>query len=109
MGFDPDEKPPTGALIQGMLFMLIGNFFLVYVLAHNMGAYDPVSWGQEATGASAISVAGMASFFTWLGFFLPVDMGIVTWEKKSWKLFGINTSYHLLNLLLVAAVIAYMG
>lgn len=45
-----------------------------------------------------------ATLFTWLGFYLPVDLGAVAWEKKSWKLFGINTGYHF-TMLLVAAVI----
>jgi len=49
-----------------------------------------------------------AAIFTWLGFYLPVDIGAVTWEKKSWKLFWINTGYHLAMLLVVATVLTYM-
>ena len=56
---------------------------------------------------SAAANAGMAAVFTWLGFFLPVDLGTVAWEKKSWKLFGINTGYHFVSLLVVARILAH--
>ncbi|MGE0772508.1 MAG: DUF1761 domain-containing protein [Cyclobacteriaceae bacterium] len=48
-----------------------------------------------------------SAVFTWLGFYLPVDIGAVTWEQKSWKLFFINTGYHL-AMLFVAAIILVM-
>jgi hypothetical protein len=41
-------------------------------------------------------MAVVAAFFTWLGFFFPVDLGSVAWERKSWKLLFINTRYHFL-------------
>lgn len=109
MGFDLSVKPKSGVMIRGMLLMVLGNLFLAYVLAHNMAAYNPVSWGQEAMEASPVSIAFMASFFTWLGFFLPVDLNTVAWEMKSWKLFTINTSYHFVSLFLTAVIIASMG
>jgi len=49
-----------------------------------------------------------ASLFTWLGFYLPVDLNAVAWEKKSWKLFAINTSYHLLMLVIAATILTLM-
>lgn len=108
MGFDPDGKAPAGAMAKGLIFMVIGNFFLAWVLAHNMAAWNPLSWGQSPSQMSAAANAGMSAFFTWLGFFLPVDLGTVTWEQKSWKVFGINTSYHFLSLLIVAMILAHM-
>jgi hypothetical protein len=50
----------------------------------------------------------MAAIFTWLGFFVPVDINTVAWEMKSWKLFFINTGYHLLSLIVVAMILAHM-
>lgn len=115
MGFDINEKPAAGIMIRGMVFMLIGNFFLAYVLSHNMAAWNPATWGWVATegvesmpAMSAAGNAAMAAIFTWLGFFLPIDLNAVAWEKKSWKLFAINTSYHFLSLLLVAMILAHM-
>lgn len=107
-GIDFDKKPSKSAMIGGMVSMVIGQFFLAWVLANNMAAYNPVTWGLPPNEIPAISVAGMAAFFTWLGFFLPVDIGKVTWEQKSWKLFWINTGYHFVTLVIAATFIALL-
>ena len=107
MGFDPDQKPAGAEMAKGMSFMIVGNFLLAWVLAHDMAVWDPETWGRGPSEMSAAVNAGMAAVFTWLGFFLPVDLGTVAWEKKSWKLFGINTGYHFVSLLVVARILAH--
>ena len=107
MGMDPEAKPASGEMMKGMAFMVIGNFFLAYVLATDMGAWD-IAMAASGEAGSAMMNAGMASFFIWLGFFMPVDLNAVAWEKKSWKLFGINTGYHFASLLTAAMIIAHM-
>ena len=108
MGFNMDQKPPSSALIKGMVFMVIGNFLMAYVFAHNIAAWNPLSWGQPASTMSPGQNAFMAAFFTWLGFYFPGELGRVAWEMKSWKLLFINTGYHFLSLLLVAMILCYM-
>ena len=108
MGMDPDIKPEMSAMLPGMIVMLVGNFLLAWVLSHNMAVWDPETWGQGPSEMSAAANAGMAALFTWLGFYFPVDIGTVFWEKKSWKLFGINTGYHFVMLLVAAMIIAHM-
>lgn len=102
------QKPPAGALIKGMLMNLIGNFFLAFVLYHNIAVWNPVTWAQPSDGGAAWAYALTASGFTWLGFYLPVDLNTVAWEGKSWKFFFINTTYHLLSLILVAMIVTHM-
>jgi hypothetical protein len=109
MGYDPNEKPKSSEMIKGMVFNLIGNFFLVYVFSHNIAAWDPRSWGLPASEASAASTAMMAAVFTWLGFYFPVDLGSIVWDRRSWTLFFINTAYHLVSLLVVAFILVYMS
>src|ERR1044071_9095683 len=75
MGFDMTKKPPASALIKGMVFMVIGNFFMAWVFAHNMAVWNPVTWGQAPTLMSPAQSAMMGAIFTWLGFFFPVDLG----------------------------------
>jgi hypothetical protein len=58
---------------------------------------------------SAVANAMMAAVFTWLGFFIPVDLSAVAWERKSWTLFFINTGYHLLSLVIMAVILTYMA
>lgn len=109
MGFDTTQKPPVSAMIKGMVFMVIGNFLMAWVFAHNIAVWNPVTWGLPAsTEMTPAHHAIMASVFTWLGFYFPTDLGTVAWENKSWKLFFINTGYHFVSLLVVAIILTHM-
>ncbi|MDI1353821.1 MAG: DUF1761 domain-containing protein [bacterium] len=108
LGLNMDQKPPKGAMAKGMIAMLIGNFLMAWVLAHNMGAWAIASVGTPMADTPPAVNAFMAAMFTWMGFFLPVDIGTVTWEMKSWKLFWINTGYHFASLLLVSMILVHM-
>ncbi|WP_317896918.1 DUF1761 domain-containing protein [Aurantibacillus circumpalustris] len=109
MGFNMEEKPDPSIMIKGMVFMVIGNFLMAYVFAHNMAVWNPVTWGLEPSTASPSAVATMAAIFTWLGFYFPNDLGSTVWEKKSWKLFWINTGYHFFCLFVAAMILANMA
>jgi hypothetical protein len=103
MGFDTSVKATGGQMAKGMILGVIGNFFLAYVFAHNIAAWGYVPGIESMTiGMKLVN----SVVFTWLGFFLPVDLNKIAWEKKSWKLFAIDTAYHLV-ILLVAALIIY--
>ena len=105
MGFDISVKPSGADMAKGMIFMVIGNFFLAYVFAHNIAAWNYVPGIKEMPKMSNVM---SSTIFTWLGFYLPVDIGVVAWEKKSWKLFGINTAYHFVMLLIASLILTYM-
>jgi hypothetical protein len=105
MGFDTSIKPPGSELAKGMIFMVIGNFLMAYVFAHNMAAWTFVPGMKEFPPIATIL---NSTIFTWLGFYVPVDIGAVTWEKKSWKLFFINTGYHFMMLLVAATILTLM-
>jgi hypothetical protein len=108
MKMDLNQKPPKSVMYRGMLIMVIGSFLMTYVFAHNVAAWNPLTWNQPASSMSAMQNAWMAAFFTWLGFFLPQDLGRIAWEGSSWKLFFINTGHHLLSLLIVAIILCTM-
>ena len=108
MGFDMTQKPPAGAMVKGMILMVIGNFLMAYVFAHNIAVWNPLTWGQPASEMSPMATVFSAAIFTWLGFFVPQDLSRVGWEMKSWKLFFINTGYHLVSLIVVAAILIMM-
>lgn len=105
MGFDTSMKAKSSEMARGLIFMVIGNFFLAYVLAHNIAAWSYVPGTAEMSPASKVM---NSTVFTWLGFFLPVDLSTVAWEKRSWKLFGINTSYHFMMLLIASLILTLM-
>lgn len=105
MGFDTNVKPSGGEMAKGMIIMVIGNFSLAYVFAHNIAAWSFVPGSSEMSPMANVM---SSTFFTWLGFYLPVDIGTVTWERKSWKLFGINTGYHFMMLLVSSLILTLM-
>ncbi len=106
LGFDMSVKPPANVMVRGMIFMVIGNFLLAYVFAHNIAAWSYVP-GMDSM-SPVIKILN-AACFTWLGFFLPGDLSRVAWERGSWKLFWINTGYHFFMLLIAATILTYMS
>jgi len=105
LGINPTGPPPAGALAKGMIMGLIGSFLMAYVLAHNTMAWSFVPGINEMPAIANILSAGI---FTWLGFYLPVDLNRVAWESTSWKLFAINTVYHLGTTLIAATILTLM-
>ncbi len=79
MGYDPNEKPDKSVMFKGMAFMLIGNFLFAYVLSHIIVAWMFVP-GIKDMGP--LSSALMTAIFTWLGFYLPGQLGATIWEKN---------------------------
>ena len=106
MGMNMDQKPDSKVMMRGMILMLIGTFLLVYVLAHSVQVWRPSVWNAGTDGSDAM-YGFMCGFFTWIGFFVPQNLSVVAWDNKSWKLFGINTSYHFLSLQILAMILAY--
>ena len=102
MGMDINQKPETGVMARGMIFMVIGNFLMAYVLAHNIFAWSLVPGMEEN---SSVMTAIMTALFTWLGFYVPTHLGATVWENKSWKLTAINLSYHFVTLFVAAIII----
>jgi hypothetical protein len=56
---------------------------------------------------SALSLALYTAGFTWLGFFLPLQMNRVAWEMKKWGLVAINAGFDLTRLLVYSFILAY--
>ena len=104
MGYDPNMRPGKKAILKGMALMIIGNFLFAWVLAFYLAGWQYIPGAGEMNPFimginSAISV--------WVGFFVPVHLSRVVWEKHSWKLFFINSGYHLVATIFVAVVLSY--
>jgi hypothetical protein len=73
---------------------LLGTALTTFVMAYVLYIYKPYcTFG--------------AAFFIWLGFYLPLLFGSVTWEGRPWKLFALNAAYYFFNLQLIAAILAF--
>ena len=104
MGYDPNMRPDKKAMMKGMVLMVIGNFLFAWVLAFYLAGWQYIPGAPKMTPFvmginSAISI--------WVGFFVPVHLSRVVWEKHSWKLFFINSGYHLVATIIVALILSY--
>ncbi len=108
MGFDPNEKPATLALLKSLALTVVAVFLIALVLHNNMAVWTPSVWGKTGADLPKYAQALQAGFFTWMGFFLSNLLQGVAWEKRSWKLFAIDAGYYLTLLLTIAFVLIYM-
>lgn len=106
LGIPMDMKPEAKKMALSMVIMVIGTFLTMYVLMHVMLAFTEGTW-IEGGDALTYGMAAMGAFFTWLGFYAPVQVGVVAWEGKSWGLFFVNTLYSLVNLMIAGMVFAW--
>jgi hypothetical protein len=104
MGYDPNMRPGRKAMMKGMALMVIGSFLFAWVLAFYLAGW------QYIPGANKMNpfVIGINSAISvWVGFFVPVHLSRVVWEKHSWKLFFINSGYHLAATVIVVLILSY--
>lgn len=102
MGMDMNERP---SMVVPLILQAVGTLLLAYMFWHVMHAFTVGHTGSELTRMDIDWASGlMGAVFTWLGFFVPVQLGRVAWEKASWTLFGINAAGHLVGLVVMAVV-----
>ncbi|HOO10546.1 MAG TPA: DUF1761 domain-containing protein, partial [Cyclobacteriaceae bacterium] len=93
MGFDTTVKPSGGEMAKGMVFMVVGNFLMAYVFAHNMVAWSFVPGMDQMPKVGSVM---NSAIFTWLGFYLPMlvqfsnAMASVDVNNKSETLAGVG-------------------
>jgi len=104
MGYDPNMRPDKKAMMKGMALMVIGSFLFVWVLAFYLAGWQYIPRANEM---SPFMTAINSAISVWIGFFVPVHLTRVVWEKHSWKLFFINSSYHLVATAIVAVILSY--
>ena len=113
MGMSADTKPAPGTLAKGLVLSALGAFLLMFVFAHNSMVYED-AFRNAGTGGDAaydLTVADglFAGLFTWLGFFVPVQLSAVAWEGKPWSVFLVNAGYYLVTLLVAGVLITSVG
>jgi hypothetical protein len=107
MGIKMDQKPAKGVMARAFTLQIIGTFLMIYVLAHSVQVWRPSVWNAGQDTAPDYMFGLMCAFFTWIGFFVPMQFSKLSWEMKPWKLFFLNTSYDFLNLLIISEILAY--
>lgn len=92
---DPKMKSKMMTSMGGMLVVSAITAYVLSVLIGMMPAKDLMS-------------GVMAGFWSWLGFVMPVQIGVVLWEGKKTELFLLNTFHSLFSLAAMGAIIAMM-
>ena len=83
---------------MSFVFTLVMAYVLTHVMAMSQNFFG---YGDMMTGLSS-------GFWMWLGFVMPVQATDVLFGGKKWKLFGINTGYQLVSLLVMGVVLGMM-
>ena len=97
MGFtDKSMKGMKMTPMQAMIGGFISTLLMAYILAHF------VDYVQAKTIVEGIE----AGFWIWLGFIATVQIGMVLWEGKPFKLFALNTLHYLVTLATMGAILA---
>lgn len=97
-GVDRHGKAKLG-MAPTIIINLIVTFIMAYTLEHNL------IFGSEYLNLWGFAAGLQGAFWNWLGFIVPVTLGVVLWENKSWKLWFITAGYYLLSLLIMGAIL----
>ncbi len=93
----PDIKK---MMVRSYIIVLITSFIMNYVLVSS------IIMGMAYFNSSGISGGLMAGFWNWIGFIVPVSLGPVLWENRTWKYWFITAGYYLVLLLINGAILA---
>lgn len=104
MGYDPNMRPGKMQMIKGMALSFVGSFLFVWMLAFYLSGWK---YFPTSNGMGAFSFAFNSALSVWLGFFVPVHLSKVVWEKHSWKLFFINSGYNFVAAIVTGVLLAY--
>ena len=80
--------------------MFVGSLLMAYVLDHAL------IFANAYLNTSGVSAGLMAGFWNWLGFVVPVTIGVVLWDRKTWSHWAITYMYHLVGLLVMGVILA---
>lgn len=104
MGYDPNKRPGTKHIFKGVLILLISSFMFCWVLSFYFAGWRLLPGSPTEFGTAAFAINCALSVM--IGFFIPLNLSRVAWEKHSWKLFFIHTGYHSTGTLLVSFILA---
>ncbi len=97
MGITPEKIAESKG--KGMAKLYAMNFVAALLMACVLARFAGL------LGVSNASSALQLGFWVWIGFIATVMIGSVLWESKPWKLYFINVSYQLVNLLVTVLIV----
>lgn len=89
-------KSAKKSMGKSYALMFLGTLVMAFVLSAIVKWVDAQTFGEGAAVA----------FWLWIGFILPLHLGGVLWEGKSWKMYWINVMYYLVTLIIMGGILA---
>lgn len=108
MNMDFTKKPDKKVMQKAFALNIIATFLVCYVLAHYNQVWRPSVWGHIGTDGPSWSYGFWGAFFTWIGFFVPMQMNKVAWEMRSWRLLVINVVHDFIQLQIISQILAHL-
>lgn len=93
------SKQKNGNMGKSYALMTLGSLLTAYILAQFIKLAGAVTLWDGAT----------VGVWAWFGFAVPLLLGSVLWEGKSWKLYQINVGYQLVTMAIMSAIMAMWG
>jgi Protein of unknown function (DUF1761) len=105
MAMPADFKPEAAVLKRSMWLMLAGALLTAVVMAYAIALFR-TSTVVAAAHLPSVMLGVVVACVAWLGFCVPMLLGTVAWESRSWRLFRINAGYHGVTLLVSGVILA---
>ena len=93
------KQSTNSAKNKGMAFAYILMFATAFLTAFILATL------LKSLAVTSLSSAYYLTIILWAGFQLPLALGPILWERKSWNLFLINASYQIVFLIISATII----
>lgn len=88
------------SMMRGYAGTFVGSLLMSYALSHF------ILFAAAYMGGSLMMSGLITAFWMWVGFILPVTVGVVFWDNKSWKYWTVTYTYYLVGLLAMAAILS---
>jgi hypothetical protein len=90
------DKAKQKGMAKSYSGMFVGALVMAYVIARFVGI----------VGAATFGAGFVLGFWLWLGLIAPVLLGSVLWENKSCSLWFLNAAYYLVEVGVMAGILA---
>lgn len=94
VGLSPEQM--KSGMPKAIAADVVGSLLMAWVLAHAV----------VYAGASSLGQGAAVGFFNWLGFVAVIQFTTVLYEQRPFRLFGIQSGFNLVSLLLMGALLA---
>lgn len=106
MGYPPGFKPTPAEMGKGIALQFVGLLLMAFVMAHDVQVWRPSVWKAGPDQSPAV-YGFFAGLFLWLGFVVPMLLNSVAFERKTWKVFGINAGYQFASLQCLGMILSF--